>query len=104
MTDLHRHEEESELEYIFRIGSQKELIGSWQDVADIINAELGYNYSECKYRKQFAAFRQMFDANKDKLISPDRRLEEMEQRKLELQREARKFYDQRQALNRVVTV
>lgn len=46
----------------------------------------------------------MFDANKDKLISPDRRLEEMEQRKLELQREARKFYDQRQALNRVVTV
>ena len=45
----------------------------------------------------------MYDANKDKLISPDSRIEEMEQRKLELQREARKFYDQRQALNRVVT-
>lgn len=51
MIDYCRHEGESELEYIFRIGSQKDLIGTWTDVADVINSELGYNYSECKYRK-----------------------------------------------------
>lgn len=102
MIDVHRNTEESELEYIHRICSQKESIGSWQDVADLINAELGYNYSECKYRKQYAAFRRMFDATKNNLFPPYS--EEVEQRKLELQREARKFYDQRQALNRAVTV
>lgn len=101
--DFRRNKGESELEYIYRIGSQKDVIGTWTDVADIINSELGYNYSECKYRKQLASFRQIYDANKEKLMSPDAQIAEMEQRKLELQREARKFYDERQALNRVVT-
>ena len=32
-----RREDESEYAYIYRIGAAKERIGSWQDVADILN-------------------------------------------------------------------
>lgn len=50
-TEWLKKEDESEYAYIYRIGSKKEEIGSWQDVADIINDQLGYQYTECKYRK-----------------------------------------------------
>ena len=95
--------DESEYEFIYRIGSVKEQIGSWQDVADILNRELGYQYTECKYRKDFAAFRKMFSANRDKLVSPDGISRDLDERELALKREARKFYDQRQALSRLIT-
>lgn len=99
-----RQEGESEYEYIYRIGLEKDRIGSWQDIADLLNAELGYQYTECKYRKDFSTFRKMFAANRNKLIDSDRALADLEERELALKREARKFYDQRQALSRLVTV
>ena len=46
----------------------------------------------------------MFAANRNKLIDSDRALADLEERELTLKREARKFYDQRQALSRLVTV
>lgn len=99
-----RQPDESEYEFIYRVGSEKERIGSWQDVADILNAELGYQYTECKYRKDFAAFRKMFSANRSRLVESEQALAELTERELALKREARKFYDQRQALSRLITV
>lgn len=98
----HKRDGESEYEFIYRVGSAKDQIGSWQDVADILNSELGYQYTECKYRKDFAAFQKMFSANRHRLIESDAAIREIEERELALKREARKFYDQRQALTRVV--
>ena len=49
-TDWLRKEDESEYAYIYRIGNIKEQIGSWQDVADLLNYQLGYQYTESKYR------------------------------------------------------
>ena len=47
---------EEESEYKFRICGIREKYGmTWQDVADVINAELGANYSESKYRKEYHA-------------------------------------------------
>ena len=48
-TDWLRKEDESEYAYIYRIGNIKEQIGSWQDVADLLNYQLGYQYTESKY-------------------------------------------------------
>ena len=57
---LLRKDVELEEEYIYRIWSHKDDIGSWYDVADIINENLGYEYTESKYRKQFQAYQKMF--------------------------------------------
>lgn len=98
-----RREDESEYAYIYRIGSIKEQIGSWQGVADLINGQLGYEYTESKYRKDYNAFKKMFDANREHFVDTAGQLSDLEERELALKREARKFYDQRQALTRIVT-
>lgn len=64
-----RNPNESEEEYIYRVCSKKEIIGSWQDIADIINSELDHEYTESKYRKQYQAFQRMFEANRGKIAS-----------------------------------
>lgn len=98
-----RRPEESEYEYIYRIASSKDAIGSWQDVADLLNAELGYEYTESKYRKDFAAFKKMFEANRALLSDSETQAKNLSEREIAFKIEARKFYDQRQALNRAVT-
>lgn len=59
---------ETETEYIYRICCNKDEIGSWIDIAEILNRELGYDYTECKYRKDFNSFQKIFDANKERLV------------------------------------
>lgn len=80
-----RYENESAEELIFRICSEKEQIGSWQDVADILNNLLGFEYTESKYRKQFQAFQKMLIANQSKFADSTAQLEEikLQQRELE---------------------
>lgn len=42
-------EGELEEEYIYRICSLKDVIGTWNDVAVLLNNELGYEFKESKY-------------------------------------------------------
>lgn len=81
-----RQSGESEEEFIYRVCCAKDLIGSWQDVADIINEQLGYEYTESKYRKQYQAFQRMFEANREK-ISPCGEYADLQELKRELQKE-----------------
>lgn len=53
MTDFKRYDNEGILDYEFRICQHKDEIGTWQDVADLLNKTLGQEYTESKYRKQF---------------------------------------------------
>lgn len=64
--NLHKLCDETEQEYIQRICSMKNNIGTWQDVADIVNAELGTSYSESRYRKAWKLFN---PSNKE--VQPD---------------------------------
>ena len=59
---------ETETEYIYRICCNKDEIGSWVDIAEILNHELGYDSTEGKYRKDFNSFQKIFDANKERLV------------------------------------
>ena len=43
-----RYENETEDELIYRICSQKEQIGTWKEVRDILNNLLNYSYNESK--------------------------------------------------------
>ena len=81
-----RQSGESEEEFIYRVCCAKDLIGSWQDVADIINEQLGYEYTESKYRKQYQAFQRMFEANRER-ISPGGEYVDLQELKRELQKE-----------------
>ena len=53
MNNYQRYENESNEEVIYRICNEKEQIGSWQRVADILNELLGFEYTESKYRKEY---------------------------------------------------
>ena len=62
--DFSKKETEDRNEYICRICSLKETIGTWNDTADIIRNELGENFDESAYRKTFQSFSKIFDSTK----------------------------------------
>ena len=96
-----RLENESEEELIYRICSQKDIIGSWNDVADILNELLGYEYTESKYRKQYSAFQKMLQANKDKFVTEKEYADELEEQYANLKKERLKLQTLNVERNRI---
>ena len=101
--DWSRQIEENEYEYIYRICSQKEAIGTWQDIADILNAQLSYEYSESCYRKQYQMFSRMLESNKERFSTSEDYIEELKQQEDKLYRLKKQTYDQRREYNKVLT-
>ena len=97
ITTYKRFDGESDEELIYRITSEKDQIGSWQDVADILNELLGTEYTESKFRKQRQAFDKMLAANQSKFVDSDAQLKEIEIQKRELERKKIQFRDERNA-------
>ena len=96
MTIWNKRPDEMEEEYIYRIGLAKDQIGSWQDVADILNEQLGHEYTESKYRKQFQTFQKMLAANQ-RTIDTSCFAEDLTEKMLEYEKAAQKYRDQRNA-------
>ena len=92
-----RFEGETDEELIFRICNDKEQIGSWQDVANIINELTGNDYGESTYRKKYQAFQKMLSANQSKFVDSDAQLQEIQVQKRELERKKIQFRDERNA-------
>lgn len=97
ITSYKRFENESTDELIYRICKDKEHIGTWQDVANIINELTGDDFGESTYRKKFQAFQKMLDANQSKFVDSDAQIKEIEVQKRELERAKIKFRDERNA-------
>lgn len=97
ITVYKRFNGESDEELIYRITGEKDQIGSWQDVADILNELLGTEYTESKFRKQRQAFDKMLAANQSKFADSDAQLNEIEVQKRELERKKIQFRDERNA-------
>lgn len=95
-----RLENESDEELIYRVCSQKDKIGTWQDVANILNDLLNEYYNESKYRKQYQAFEKMLNANQSKIIDGDAYIKEIEVAKRELQKERIKLQTEKLEYNR----
>lgn len=91
---------ESDEELIFRICKDKEEIGSWNDVAQIINELTGKSYGESKYRKDFASFVKLFNANRSTLGSSELQISEINEKIRELEAEKIRFRDERNAWNK----
>lgn len=92
ITTYKRFENETDEELIYRICEDKDQIGSWQNVANIINELTSNDYGESTYRKKYQAFKKMLNANQSKFVDSDAQLKEIEIQKRELQKERNKLY------------
>lgn len=66
--DYKRFEGESDKDLINRICSEKDNIGSWQDVANVLNELLGTCFTESKYRKNFKLYTEGFQDSQQLLL------------------------------------
>lgn len=97
-----RYEGELDDELIYRVGKDKSIIGTWDDVAKILNDILGYDYGESTYRKKIQAFEKMLEANKSKFLDGDSYLKEIDLQKRELQKERVKLQTEKLEYSRWV--
>ncbi len=97
ITTYKRFENETDEELIYRITGEKDQIGSWQAVADILNELLGTEYTESKFRKQRQAFDKMLAGNQSKFADSNEQIREIEVQKRELERKKIQFRDERNA-------
>lgn len=83
-----RYENESEEELIYRVCKDKDLIGNWEQVSEILNKILNYEYTSSKYRKQYQSFQKMLKANQSKFTDSNKQLEEIK-KQIEILRKER---------------
>lgn len=99
--DLERKPNETNDQYFYRICSIKDRLGfTWPQMADIFNNEFGCSKGETSYRKDWAAFERIFNANADKILDDDSYLEEIREAKYELEKERQKLYATKIEANR----
>lgn len=91
--DFNRKENESIIEYEYRICSMKEQIGTWEDVAKILNDALNQQYTESKYRKQYQEMEKAMST-----ISNDKDIKEQIR---ELEKARVKIRDERNEVSRL---
>ena len=101
---LKRMENETEDQYFYRICTMKDSLGfTWPQMAKIFNDEFGRDIGDTAYRKRWAAFTQILDANADAIIGKeDTYLEELKRAKYELEKERQKLYATKIELSRNV--
>lgn len=86
ITTYKRFENETDEELIYRICSDKDQIGTWQDVANVINKLTGDDFGESTYRKKFQSFQKMLTANQSKFADSDTQIKEIEIKTKELEK------------------
>lgn len=101
MTDYKRLPDETDEELIYRVCQSKDMIGTWNDVKDILNELLNVDYGESTYRKKFQAFEKMFNANQIKLTDTNERLAELDKRLEDIRKERVKLQTVNVERNRV---
>lgn len=74
-------------ELIYRVCADKDSIGSWNDVALILNTLLNQDYGESTYRKKFQSFNKMLDANRKKFSDSSKQLDELDKKIKEYRQE-----------------
>ena len=96
-------EDESRAEYLNRIYSLKHkgyLEMTWVDLADVLNENLGTDYSESKYRKDFYGFCKLAEA--DGMGMPEVDVNEELEGLVKIQKEKVKVRDERTQINAMI--
>ena len=102
--NLKRLDGETQEQYFFRVCSMKENLGfTWPQMAEIFNAEFGCNKGDTAYRKEWAAFNKIFNANADKLVGDNVYSNEIKEQIDELYKVKKQLSDQRREYNKILT-
>ena len=106
--NLHMLESENEEQFIWRLGLAKdsgELDMSWDELANIINKELGNEdrpLSEAAFRKPFQYAKKFYEAGVFNRLSEDEYFKELKLKTQELAKQQIKTRDERNELNRII--
>lgn len=95
---------ETDDQYFYRICSMKESLGfTWPQMAEVFNNEFGCNKGDTAYRKQWAAFNKVFEANVDKIVGDNTYSNELKDQLDEIYKAKRQLWDQRREYNKILT-
>ena len=101
--NLKRMDGESDDQYFYRICNMKDSLGfTWPQMAKIFNDELGCNKGDTAYRKKWAAFKSVLDANADEIVGGDKYSNKLQEQIDELYKAKRQLYDQRREYNKML--
>ena len=95
MVDLSKRSSENEAQYIWRLSFAKdsgEIDMNWDQLATILNNELGYDNTSSAYRKQYWAAKKFLDAGVFDQNNNSKYLKELEVKKLALEAERQKLF------------
>ena len=91
---FNKRDNETELEYILRICSQKDVIGTWKEVASILNENLNKAYDESAYRKKYQSYSSL-----NSVATPDKK-EEIDEEHIDLLQEKQNILYKQQVKTR----
>lgn len=98
---LRKLSDETQDQYFYRICKMKDSLGfTWPQIADIMNDELGCDKGESAYRKDWAAFQRIFNANIDKLVGESACIDDIRAEMRNLQKERKKLQTEKLEYNR----
>lgn len=101
---LKRLDGETQDQYFYRVCSMKESLGfTWPQMTEIFNNEFGCSKGDTAYRKQWAAFNKVFNANADKLVGEKAYSAELKEQLDEIYKAKRQLWDQRREYNKILT-
>ncbi|MGF6375087.1 hypothetical protein M2140_000121 [Clostridiales Family XIII bacterium PM5-7] len=100
MENFKRKVGEPEDAYIYRICSDKSSIGTWEDVASLLNAELEHNWTESAYRKKYQAGINYIITNQDELFNSEGYLQKIKDERDALEKERYKLATEKLERNR----
>jgi hypothetical protein len=99
--DLKRMDGETQDQYFYRICNMKDSLGfTWPQMTEIFNDEFGCNKGDTAYRKKWAAFKSVLDANADKFVGENRYLEEIKLAQREIEKERKKLQTEKLEYNK----
>ena len=102
--NLKRLPNENDEQYFYRVCQMKDSLGfTWPQMAEIFNEEFGCSKGDTAYRKKWAAFKGVFEANADKLVGENVYSNELKAQTDELYKAKRQLYDQRREYNKMLT-
>jgi predicted phosphodiesterase len=89
--------------YLIRLGENLELYGlTWSQAAELLNEECQEEYSEAKWRKDYAAYLRWKNFLTEKLVKSDEYLKEIEDASLSLKKERIKLQSEKIEYNRML--
>lgn len=106
--NLQKLENENIEQYIWRLGNAKdsdEVDMSWDEIADIINKEIGNEdmpYSSSAFRKPYQQAKRFYDAGVFDIVSREDHIDKLQTKIHELAKQQVKTRDERTELNRIL--